>query len=161
MRLRFSPLFVRALVGASLAACVPASAGAQVVTQAPRGFRGIFGGPNVTDPSRPRQDLLLSLNATAGRDDNAAAGDAVGPPVVGENPLDGAGYTGQADMSLRYTRASQDNSVDLSTWGSFATYRNVDPAPNAELIALQSQEELLRRIPEIVVRVSGFIAGAG
>jgi pimeloyl-ACP methyl ester carboxylesterase len=33
--------------------------------------------------------------------------------------------------------------------------------PNAELIALQSQEELLRRIPEIVVRVSGFIAGAG
>jgi pimeloyl-ACP methyl ester carboxylesterase len=31
--------------------------------------------------------------------------------------------------------------------------------PNAELIALQSQEELLRRIPEIVVRVSGFIAG--
>jgi len=33
--------------------------------------------------------------------------------------------------------------------------------PNAELIALQSQEELLRRIPELVVRVSGFIAGAG
>jgi hypothetical protein len=33
--------------------------------------------------------------------------------------------------------------------------------PNAELIALQSQEELLRRIPELVMRVSGFIAGTG
>jgi 3-oxoadipate enol-lactonase len=33
--------------------------------------------------------------------------------------------------------------------------------PNAELIALQSQEELLRRISELVVRVSRFIAGAG
>ena len=31
--------------------------------------------------------------------------------------------------------------------------------PNAELIALGSQEELLRRIPELVVRVSAFIAG--
>jgi hypothetical protein len=128
MPLRLSPLFVRALVGAFLAACVPASAGAQVVTQAPRGFRGIFGGPNVTDPSRPRQDLLFTLNATAGRDDNAAAGDAVGPPVVGADPLNGAGYTGEADLALRYTRASQDRSVDLSTWGSFATYRNVDLA---------------------------------
>ena len=31
--------------------------------------------------------------------------------------------------------------------------------PNAELIALGSQEELLRRIPELVARVSAFIAG--
>ncbi len=33
--------------------------------------------------------------------------------------------------------------------------------PNAELIALGSQEELLRRIPELVARVSAFIAGNG
>ena len=32
---------------------------------------------------------------------------------------------------------------------------------NAELVALQSQEELLRRIPDLVTRVSGFIAGTG
>jgi 3-oxoadipate enol-lactonase len=32
---------------------------------------------------------------------------------------------------------------------------------NAELIALGSQEELLRRIPELVARVSAFIAGNG
>jgi pimeloyl-ACP methyl ester carboxylesterase len=31
--------------------------------------------------------------------------------------------------------------------------------PNAELIALRSQEELLRRIPQLVARVSAFIAG--
>src|SRR4030095_128022 len=31
--------------------------------------------------------------------------------------------------------------------------------PNAELIALGGQEELLRRIPELVARVSAFIAG--
>ena len=33
--------------------------------------------------------------------------------------------------------------------------------PNAELIALQDQDELLRRIPELVARVSAFIAGTG
>ena len=33
--------------------------------------------------------------------------------------------------------------------------------PNAELIALQDQDELLRRIPELVARVSAFIAGRG
>jgi hypothetical protein len=31
--------------------------------------------------------------------------------------------------------------------------------PNAELIALEDQRELLRRIPELVARVSAFIAG--
>jgi pimeloyl-ACP methyl ester carboxylesterase len=31
--------------------------------------------------------------------------------------------------------------------------------PNAELIALEDQDELLRRIPELVARVSAFIAG--
>jgi pimeloyl-ACP methyl ester carboxylesterase len=33
--------------------------------------------------------------------------------------------------------------------------------PNAELIALEDQDELLRRIPELVARVSAFIAGSG
>ncbi len=33
--------------------------------------------------------------------------------------------------------------------------------PNAELIAFESQEDLLRRIPELVSRISAFIAGGG
>jgi pimeloyl-ACP methyl ester carboxylesterase len=33
--------------------------------------------------------------------------------------------------------------------------------PNAELIEFESQEELFRRIPELVTRVASFIAGNG
>ena len=36
-----------------------------------------------------------------------------------------------------------------------------DLMPNAELLAFESQEELFGQIPQLVPRISAFIAGSG
>jgi hypothetical protein len=135
-----SPLVLAAVVLATWSGV----ADAQVVTRAPRGFRGIFGTRQPTDPSRPRHDLLLNLNAVGGIDDNVGAGDTVGPPVAGSSE---SGATSQIDVSLDYRRSSAARSFGLAGWGAFSNYYGdtTMPASRNGGVGVTGQTEMTRR----------------
>ena len=119
---------------------------AQITSRAPRGFRGIFGTRQPTDPLRPHSDLVFSLNATGGVDDNVGGGESVGPPIVGSN--NGRGSTSQVDLSLDYRRGTATKSFGLATWGSFSNYYGGTTLPNSRSagVSITGQTDVTRRM---------------
>jgi hypothetical protein len=118
---------------------------AQVTSRAPRGFRGIFGTRQPTDPSRPRSELFFALNATGGVDDNVGSGDTVGPPIIGAN--NGRGSTSQVDLSLDYNRGTATRSFGLASWGSFSNYYGGTSLPGSRGggVGMTGRTEVTRR----------------
>lgn len=119
---------------------------AQITSRAPRGFRGIFGSRTPPDPTRPHSELLFSLNATGGVDDNVGGGESVGPPIVGSS--NGRGSTSQVDLSLDFRRGTATKSFGLATWGSFSNYYGGTSLPDSRSggIGLTGQTEVTRRL---------------
>ncbi len=118
---------------------------AQVVSRAPRGFRGIFGARQPPDPSRAHSELFFALNATGGIDDNVGAGDTVGPPIIGANS--GRGSTSQVDLTLDYRRSTATRSFGLASWGNFLNYYGGTSLPSSKNggVGVTGQTEVTRR----------------
>jgi hypothetical protein len=97
------------VIGAGMTA--PAEAQNPQQPRAPRGYRGLFGGTPMPDPSRTREELSLTTSLSGGYDDNLAAaalGGSSTPPGQAQD-----GYLGQGQIDLRYYRGRLVRSFTL------------------------------------------------
>ena len=131
-----------ALVSAML--CAPSVAEAQAVRRPSRPYRGLFGGGPPPDPNRTRQELTLTASFLAGYDDALTPGATQGPTQPGQNTV--SGYTGTADLNLRYYvgRAAKSFSLDSRGWTTAYRGTQADPSLGGDL-SIRGELNLGRR----------------
>jgi hypothetical protein len=119
------------LLAVVLSPAVPAYG--QMLEQPLRETRGIFAAPrSAADPTHTTQHLTLSGTVLAGYDDNVMPEGARRTPGTTEAQ---GGYTGFADLGLRYWRGRPRQSFTLEGFGHVMSYSNigVDPQPGGNV----------------------------
>src|SRR5262245_21525289 len=108
-----------------LGLALPVAATAQLLERPRRPFTGLFGGGPPPDPTRPRQELTLTVNLLGGYDDNLSltGTDTNRPPDPNQ---DKAGYTRSGDVLLRYWRGTTQRSFEIEGRGYVNSYSNSD-----------------------------------
>jgi hypothetical protein len=101
----------------------------QLLEQPVREARGIFAAPlPVTDPTRTTQHVTLSGSALAGYDDSLMPEGAIQTSSTTEVQ---GGYTGFADLGLRYWRGRSRRWFSLEGFGYLMSYSNIGIDPQA------------------------------
>jgi len=108
-----------ALVVFVLLAPTAAVSEAQILDRPSRPFHGVFGGAEVPNPNRTRQELTLFADILGGYDSNLAP-ESVNPFLRSTIPT--SGYTGLGDLVVRYWRGRAARYVEVEGRGYVTAY---------------------------------------
>ena len=86
---------------------------AQILDRPSRPFRGVFGGAEVPNPNRTRNELTLFADVLGGYDSNLAP---EGSSPVQRATVPASGYTGLGDLVLRYWRGKAARNIEIAAW---------------------------------------------
>jgi hypothetical protein len=111
-----------ALIGMVCVLCGTQQAQGQVIERPERAIPGLFGGGAPPDPSRPRHDLMLSIDTFGGyAEDLSQVGTTGFGPFSPRQPM----YNAYAGSTLSYRRVLRDKFFEMGGGGYVNSYRNV------------------------------------
>jgi hypothetical protein len=93
---------------------------AQVLDRPSRPFRGVFGGAEVPNPNRTRNELTIFSDVLAGYDSNLAP---EGSTPVQRSTIPANGFTGLGDLSVRYWRGRTARHIEIEGRGYVTAYQ--------------------------------------
>jgi hypothetical protein len=109
-----------------LTAAAAAVAEAQILDRPTRPFRGVFGGAEVPNPNQTRSELTLFTDLMGGYDSNLAP---EGSTPVSRSLVPANGFTGLADVVLRYWHGQAARHIEVEGRGYVTAYQltGIDP----------------------------------
>lgn len=113
------------VVGLVLVLWIGSAASAQIVQSPPRGYRGLFGAPQL-DPNRARQEVWFGGSLLGSYDDNLSPVSSNVDDVFTPRPN---GVSGVGDARIRYFRGRETSSIELGADGTVFSYRGLGLAP--------------------------------
>lgn len=121
-----APALRLSLVVIGLFAATAAESEAQILDRPQRPFRGVFGGAEVPNPNRTRQELTLFADMLGGYDSNLAP---EGSTPVQRATIPASGFTGLGDVVLRYWHGRAARNIEVEGRGYVTAYtlRTVEP----------------------------------
>ena len=93
---------------------------AQILDRPSRPFRGVFGGAEVPNPTRTRDELTFFADVLGGYDSNLAP---EGSVPVQQNIIPASGFTGLADLVLRYWHGQAARHLEVEGRGYVTAYQ--------------------------------------
>jgi hypothetical protein len=102
---------------------VAATAGvseAQILDRPSRPFRGVFGGAEVPNPNRTRDELTFFADLLGGYDSNLAP---EGSVPLERSDIPASGFTGLADLVLRYWHGQAARHIEVEGRGYLTSYQ--------------------------------------
>jgi hypothetical protein len=136
-----------------LVAATAAVSEAQILERPSRPFRGVFGGAEVPNPNRTRQELTLFADIMGGYDNNLAP---EGVSAFQRRLTPASGYTGLGDISVRYWHGTATRHVEAEGRGFVTAYdlSGIEPLLGSSL-HVRGQTSFDRRTR---LEVNGYLA---
>lgn len=103
-----------------LLAATAAVSEAQILDRPSRPFRGVFGGAEVPNPNRTRSELTFFADLLGGYDSNLAP---EGSVPAQTNTIPASGFTGLADLVLRYWHGQAARHIEVEGRGYLTAYQ--------------------------------------